>query len=128
VARELHDELAQSLTALKMDTIWLRDHLAQAPQDVQAKLAGMLAMLDASVAATRRIAADLRPLVLDDLGLVAGHRMAGAELHPALRRGLPTDRGRRPGAARTLCHGGVSHCAGVAGQRGQTCRCHARCR
>jgi signal transduction histidine kinase len=72
VARELHDELAQSLTALKMDTIWLRDHMgARPPQDVQAKLAGMLAMLDASVAATRRIAADLRPLVLDDLGLVA---------------------------------------------------------
>jgi PAS domain S-box-containing protein len=71
VARELHDELAQSLTALKMDTIWLRDHAGTAGADVQAKLAGMLAMLDASVAATRRIAADLRPLVLDDLGLVA---------------------------------------------------------
>ncbi len=71
VARELHDELAQSLTALKMDTIWLRDHLgADAQALVQAKLAGMLAMLDGSVAATRRIAADLRPLVLDDLGLV----------------------------------------------------------
>lgn len=71
VARELHDELAQSLTALKMDTIWLRDHADTAAAPVQAKLAGMLAMLDASVAATRRIAADLRPLVLDDLGLVA---------------------------------------------------------
>jgi PAS domain S-box-containing protein len=71
VARELHDELAQSLTALKMDTIWLRDHRDAAAAEVQAKLDGMLAMLDASVAATRRIAADLRPLVLDDLGLVA---------------------------------------------------------
>jgi PAS domain S-box-containing protein len=71
VARELHDELAQSLTALKMDTIWLRDRLAaDGPAPVMAKLADMLAMLDGSVAATRRIAADLRPLVLDDLGLV----------------------------------------------------------
>ena len=69
-ARELHDELAQSLSALKMDTIWVRDHLARDPQGVAAKLSGMLAMLDASVAATRRIAADLRPLILDDLGLV----------------------------------------------------------
>ncbi|NML45239.1 PAS domain S-box protein [Ramlibacter sp. G-1-2-2] len=69
IARELHDELAQSLTALKMDAIWLRDRLA-GQADAQAKLADMLAMLDASVAATRRIAADLRPLVLDDLGLV----------------------------------------------------------
>jgi PAS domain S-box-containing protein len=71
VARELHDELAQSLTALKMDTIWLRDHLQGDPQGAAARLAQMLAMLDAAVASTRRIAADLRPLVLDDLGLIA---------------------------------------------------------
>jgi signal transduction histidine kinase len=70
VARELHDELAQSLTALKMDTIWVRDNLAAAPDEVAPKLEGMLAMLDASVASTRRIAADLRPLLLDDLGLM----------------------------------------------------------
>ncbi len=70
VARELHDELAQSLTALKMDATWLRDHLARDPAAATEKAVDMLAMLDACVAATRRIAADLRPLVLDDLGLV----------------------------------------------------------
>jgi PAS domain S-box-containing protein len=70
IARELHDELAQSLTALKMDTIWLRDSLGVQGEAARAKLDGMLAMLDAAVASTRRIAADLRPLVLDDLGLV----------------------------------------------------------
>lgn len=70
VARELHDELAQSLTALKMDTIWVRENLGSDPRAVERKLGEMLAMLDASVAATRRIAADLRPLLLDDLGLM----------------------------------------------------------
>jgi PAS domain S-box-containing protein len=70
VARELHDELAQSLTALKMDTIWLRDNAGEAPDKLQPKLADMLSMLDRAVASTRRIAADLRPLMLDDLGLV----------------------------------------------------------
>jgi PAS domain S-box-containing protein len=70
VARELHDELAQSLTALKMDTIWVRDNLGELSEPVAAKLRDMLAMLDTTVAATRRIAADLRPLLLDDLGLV----------------------------------------------------------
>jgi PAS domain S-box-containing protein len=70
IARELHDELAQSLTALKMDTIWLRDRAAdEPPQPAAAKLNQMVAMLDTAVAATRRIAADLRPLLLDDLGL-----------------------------------------------------------
>lgn len=72
IARELHDELAQSLTALKMDTIWLRDHIpAGGGGDTQQKIAQMLQMLDACVASVRRIASDLRPLVLDDLGLVA---------------------------------------------------------
>jgi len=52
-----------------MDTIWLRDHVA-GDAEAQARLAQMLAMLDACVSSTRRIAADLRPLVLDDLGLV----------------------------------------------------------
>lgn len=70
VARELHDELAQSLTALKMDTIWVRENLEADVAVTDRKLAEMLAMLDSSVAATRRIAADLRPLVLDDLGLM----------------------------------------------------------
>ena len=70
LARELHDELAQSLTALKMDTIWVRDHASSAPAVVTAKLTQMVQMLDQTVAATRRMAADLRPLMLDDLGLV----------------------------------------------------------
>jgi PAS domain S-box-containing protein len=70
VARELHDELAQSLTALKMDTIWVRDALGEVQEPVASKLLGMLSMLDTTVAATRRIAADLRPLLLDDLGLI----------------------------------------------------------
>jgi signal transduction histidine kinase len=69
IARELHDELAQSLTALKMDTIWLRDRAADEPQPAADKLNQMVGMLDTAVAATRRIAADLRPLLLDDLGL-----------------------------------------------------------
>ncbi len=71
VARELHDELAQSLTALKMDTIWVRDNAAHCSQAVTTRLTEMVVMLDRTVAATRRIAADLRPLLLDDLGLVA---------------------------------------------------------
>ena len=125
VARELHDELAQSLTALKMDTIWVRENLGGDPQAVERKLADMLAMLDASVAATRRIAADLRPLLLDDLGLDAGHRVAGAELRATHRHPVRTGCGRGAGAARTLCDGRVSHRAGVAGERGKAFEGHA---
>jgi PAS domain S-box-containing protein len=67
IARELHDELGQLLTALKMDLAWLRERLPDA--EVAEKAAQMNALLDQTVTATRRISADLRPLMLDDLGL-----------------------------------------------------------
>jgi PAS domain S-box-containing protein len=70
IARELHDELAQSLTALKMDVTWLRGHLPAGDASVSGKLGDIEALLDGTVAATRRISSDLRPLMLDDLGLV----------------------------------------------------------
>ena len=70
VARELHDELGQSLTALQMDVAWFKERIPRGNEALAAKLDKMQAMLDATVAATRRIAADLRPLMLDDLGLI----------------------------------------------------------
>jgi PAS domain S-box-containing protein len=70
IARELHDELAQALTALKMDVAWCTEQLSPEQRTLSGKLAAMQTMLDGTVAATRRIAADLRPLMLDDLGLV----------------------------------------------------------
>src|SRR3954468_1200755 len=67
IARELHDELGQLLTALKMDMAWLRERLGEG--EAADKAREMNAMLDETVTATRRISADLRPLMLDDLGL-----------------------------------------------------------
>jgi len=67
IARELHDELGQLLTALKMDLGWLRERLPDA--ELALRAAEMGALLDRTVSATRRIMADLRPMMLDDLGL-----------------------------------------------------------
>jgi two-component system sensor kinase len=69
IARELHDELGQLLTALKMDLAWLRERLPAGTAEIADKAAQMHAMLEQTVSSTRRIAADLRPLMLDDLGL-----------------------------------------------------------
>jgi PAS domain S-box-containing protein len=69
IARELHDELGQLLTALKMDVGWLRDRLPPQPPELGDKARQMGALLDQTVASVRRISADLRPLMLDDLGL-----------------------------------------------------------
>lgn len=76
MAREIHDELGQALTGLKLDAAWLERRLAR-PLDpaavaaMQARLKTMGEAIDATVLTTRRICTELRPGVLDDLGLVA---------------------------------------------------------
>jgi len=69
IGRELHDELGQLLTALKMDVSWMRERLPAGEAELAAKAAGLSELLDRTVGSMRRISADLRPLMLDDLGL-----------------------------------------------------------
>ena len=68
IARELHDELGQLLTALKMDLGWLRER-TPVEGEIHSRMKEMSELLDRTVSSTRRISADLRPLMLDDLGL-----------------------------------------------------------
>jgi two-component system sensor histidine kinase UhpB len=69
IARELHDELGQRLTALKMELASLGAQDRSPARD--GRIAAMLEMVDETVASVRRIATELRPLMLDDLGLNA---------------------------------------------------------
>src|SRR4030081_1340122 len=70
VAREIHDELGQALTAIKIDVASLvRD--MPADQRQQKKAESVLRLVDDTIQAVRRIATELRPGILDDLGLVA---------------------------------------------------------
>jgi PAS domain S-box-containing protein len=73
VARDIHDDLGGTLTALKLDAHWLADQLGangeKAPLLERAK--SMCALLDTAVHAVRRIINDLRPAILDDFGLTA---------------------------------------------------------
>lgn len=72
MAREIHDELGQLLTVLKMDVSWLnRKIAASSPEQIQSKLGELMTMIDTTVKTVRRIASELRPTLLDDLGLVA---------------------------------------------------------
>jgi signal transduction histidine kinase len=75
VAREIHDELGQALTALKMDASriehCLRAASAPAPPEVFERLEGIRQLTHTMIDSVRRIATALRPGVLDDLGLVA---------------------------------------------------------
>jgi signal transduction histidine kinase len=73
IARELHDELGQVLTGLKMELAGLRRLHAGQPREADhaAALGQMQARLDEAIDSVRRISAELRPPVLDRLGLAA---------------------------------------------------------
>lgn len=71
IAREVHDELGQILTVLKMDVRWLQRHLPSDGEAVPRKLAAMNDQLSAAIKSVHRIAAELRPPLLDNLGLIA---------------------------------------------------------
>ncbi|NMB88086.1 MAG: PAS domain S-box protein, partial [Chloroflexi bacterium] len=76
IAREIHDELGQNLTSLKLDLFRIKNQLEKAPpgapwEPAGAKIGTMLALIDDTINDVRRIATELRPSVLDTLGLAA---------------------------------------------------------
>jgi PAS domain S-box-containing protein len=70
MAREVHDELGQALTGLKMDLAWLQKHTRPRQKELQQKFRDMSDLVDTTIQGVRRIATELRPGMLDDLGLV----------------------------------------------------------
>ncbi|MBV2179861.1 MAG: PAS domain S-box protein [Castellaniella sp.] len=71
IARELHDDIGQSLTALTMELSQLEASLPSRPADASGHVAAMRTLIKSSFTSLRRIASDLRPVMLDDLGLPA---------------------------------------------------------
>jgi PAS domain S-box-containing protein len=71
IAREIHDELGQALTALKLDVVWLQERLPAGGEGLVGFADGMQRLIDRTIQQVRRIASELRPGVLDDLGLAA---------------------------------------------------------
>ena len=71
MSHEIHDELGQALTALKLDIAWFQTKLPAERTDLAERAASMLELTSATLSTVRQIAARLRPAVLDDLGLPA---------------------------------------------------------
>lgn len=71
IAREIHDELGQQLTGLKMDLSWLQKRSNHLNTEFDEKLISSLALVDETVKTVRRISTQLRPSILDDLGLIS---------------------------------------------------------
>lgn len=87
IAREVHDELGQALTGLKMDLTWLASRLENGHEPLTTKTESMSRLIDQTVQAVRRISAGLRPGVLDELGLAAAIEWQAKEfrMHTGIR-------------------------------------------
>ncbi|MDD5100717.1 MAG: PAS domain-containing sensor histidine kinase [Syntrophales bacterium] len=79
IAREIHDELGQTLTALKMDIAWMKGRLPAGVKPLHEKMRQMSTLADATIETVHRIATELRPGLLDDLGLAAAIEWQAAD-------------------------------------------------
>lgn len=82
VAREIHDQLGQALTAIKIDLSSLVHDL---PADKKQESESVLNLIDQTIQSVRRISTELRPGILDDLGLVAAVEWVGEEFEARTR-------------------------------------------
>jgi HAMP domain-containing protein len=89
IAREIHDELGQGLTALKMDLSWLKKRLLPEPEGLHDKAASMEGLIDATIQTVQRLSGELRPGILDDLGLSAAIQWQTEEFQK--RTGIPCE-------------------------------------
>jgi PAS domain S-box-containing protein len=71
ISREIHDELGQACTAIKMDLALIGRRLTKGQTQLRAKVDSAMQLVDSTIASLRRIASELRPRTLDDLGLTA---------------------------------------------------------
>ena len=97
IARELHDDLQQTLAAIRMDTVAVSERLARGHGDVDGLLARIERLSAAAIASARRIVGDLRPEMLEELGLVDALKALCSQY--AERTGMQCEVTALPGAA-----------------------------
>jgi PAS domain S-box-containing protein len=86
VARDLHDQIGQILTAIKMDMTWMTRHLPESEVALLARLSESIQLINDGVKSVRAICSGLRPGVLDDLGLAAAIEWQAGEF--SVRNGV----------------------------------------
>ena len=79
IAREIHDDLGQTLTALKIDLSWLNKNFDPGKKSSRTKIQNMIKLIDSTIKTVQKISSQLRPGILDDLGLVAAIEWATKE-------------------------------------------------
>jgi signal transduction histidine kinase len=71
IARKIHDDLGQAMTALKIDLSWLNNRLPGEQSTIREKLKAMVALINETIETVHNVSEDLRPGILDDFGLAA---------------------------------------------------------
>lgn len=79
IAREVHDELGQALTSFKLDLSWMASKLPRDCKPLHEKTRALISQIDSTIQTVRRISSELRPGVLDHLGLAAALEWQGNE-------------------------------------------------
>ena len=74
IAQEIHDELGQNLAILKMDAVWIRNHIDGAKEKLQERLQQFNDVTDETVKTSRRLYNNIYPQMLDDVGLLGAIR------------------------------------------------------
>ena len=87
VAREIHDELGQNLTAIKMDLQWIQKRVNPHTTPVMDKIHNIVGLVGQTIQLVHRISSELRPVILDDLGLAAAFEWLGGDF--SKRNGIP---------------------------------------
>ncbi len=70
IATELHDELGQILTAIKMDVSWIRDKMPPERKGIKKRTGSTIEIINEAIRSVQRLSMELRPRMLDDLGLM----------------------------------------------------------
>jgi len=102
VARELHDELGQVLTALRMDAVWMAERLKSADPVAAKRAKTMCQLIDQNIQDVRNMAIRLRPGVLDDLGLVDALEWLTADFEKRTGISVVFDHGAIPSLSGTI--------------------------
>ncbi len=87
IAREIHDELGQQLTGIKMDLAMIRQDSSSAKTINDQSISEVMNMVDDAIKTVRKISSELRPSVIDDLGLLAALNWQSHEFEK--RYGIP---------------------------------------
>jgi signal transduction histidine kinase len=95
IAREIHDDLSQQLTALRLDLHWIGRRLLPEQAEVAARVQAMIAGVDQTHDVVEHVIRELRPQILDDLGLVPAIEWLAREFET--RTGIPADVACGPG-------------------------------